>query len=198
MSMIEVSRYHPLLVALHWLLAVLIVAALALGALVMAKLPNSDPAKLEALRSHMAGGALILGLTLARLIVRIRTMHPARASTGSFFLNMVAWASHRMLYVLIFTMAASGITMALQAGLVDVVYGGHGALPPDLWVYPVRSLHYLISRMLMALIALHIAGALYHAVILRDGLLRRMAFGRRLRAARNLAFPALNRPISKA
>jgi len=196
--MIEVSRYHPLLVALHWLLAVLIVAALALGALVMAKLPNSDPAKLEALRSHMAGGALILGLTLARLTVRIGTMHPARASTGSFFLNMVAWASHRMLYVLIFTMAASGITMALQAGLVDVVYGGHGALPPDLWVYPVRSLHYLISRMLMALIALHIAGALYHAVILRDGLLRRMAFGRRLRAARNLAFPALNRPISKA
>src|SRR5215468_2465711 len=198
MSMIEVSRYHPLLVALHWLLAVLIVAALALGALVMAKLPNSDPAKLEALRSHMAGGALILGLTLTRLIVRVRTMHPARASTGSLFLNMVAWASHRMLYVLIFTMAASGITMALQAGLVDVVYGGHGALPPDLWVYPVRSLHYLISRMLMALIALHIAGALYHAVILRDGLLRRMAFGRRLRAARNLAFPALNRPISKA
>src|SRR5262249_54377216 len=81
---------------------------------------------------------------------------------------------------------------------VDVVYGGHGALPPDLWVYPVRSLHYLISRMLMALIGLHIAGALYHAVILRDGLLRRMAFGRRLRAARNLAFPALHRPISKA
>jgi len=54
----EVSRYHPMLVALHWLLAFLIIAALALGALIMAKLPNSDPMKLEALRSHMFGGWL--------------------------------------------------------------------------------------------------------------------------------------------
>jgi len=55
-----VSRYHPLLVALHWILAMLIIAALALGALVMVKIPNTDPMKLEALRSHMIGGSLIL------------------------------------------------------------------------------------------------------------------------------------------
>ena len=41
-----VSRYHPLLVALHWILAMLIIAALALGALVMVKIPNTDPMKL--------------------------------------------------------------------------------------------------------------------------------------------------------
>jgi cytochrome b561 len=58
--MAEVSRYHAMLVALHWLLAALIILALALGALVMAKLSNTDPMKLEALRSHMIGGALIL------------------------------------------------------------------------------------------------------------------------------------------
>ena len=38
-----VSRYHPLLVALHSILAVLIIAALALGAVVMAKLPEATP-----------------------------------------------------------------------------------------------------------------------------------------------------------
>lgn len=32
----------------------------------------------------------------------------------------------------------------------------------------------------MALIALHIIGALYHTLLLRDGLLRRMLFGRRI------------------
>jgi cytochrome b561 len=183
----EVSRYHPLLVALHWLLAVLIVAALALGALIMAKLPNGDPMKLEALRSHMAGGALILVLMLARLVLRTLTAHPAAAPTGSVLLDKVAWTSHRLFYPLVIMMAGSGIAMALQVGLPDIVYGGHGALPPDLWVYPVRSLHYLLSRLLMTLIALHFAGALYHALIRRDGLLRRMSFGRRIAKAGQLS-----------
>jgi cytochrome b561 len=44
--------------------------------------------------------------------------------------------------------------------------------------------HYLVSRLLMALIAQHIAGALYHTLILKDGLLRRMAFCRRVLANR--------------
>src|SRR5205807_2280846 len=78
----QVSRYHPLLVSLHWLLAMLIIAALALGALVMVNIPNNNPMKLEALRSHMSGGVLILLLMLARLFVRTRTDHPAAASAG--------------------------------------------------------------------------------------------------------------------
>ena len=40
-------------------------------------------------------------------------------------------------------------------------------------------MHYALSRLLMGLIALHVVGALYHTLILKDGLLRRMAFGRR-------------------
>jgi cytochrome b561 len=179
-DMPKVSRYHPALVALHWLLAILIVAALALGALVMAKIPNSDPMKVEALRSHMFGGALILTLMLVRLLVRTRTAHPPAAPAGNTLLDKVAWASHRLFYGLVIAMAASGVAMALQARLFEIVFGERGPLPPDLWVYPIRSVHYLVSRLLMALIALHIAGALYHTLILKDGLLRRMAFGRRV------------------
>src|SRR5580704_15676791 len=86
-----VSRYHPTLVIMHWLLAVLIIAALALGALVMVKIPNSDPMKLEALRSHMTGGVLIVVLMLVRLLVRTRTKHPSTASTGNPILDRLAW-----------------------------------------------------------------------------------------------------------
>jgi cytochrome b561 len=71
----------------------------------------------------------------------------------------------------------------LQAGLPEIVYGGHGSLPPDLWVYKLRAVHYALSRVLMVLIALHLAGVVYHMLIRRDGLLRRMAFGRRTRAS---------------
>jgi Prokaryotic cytochrome b561 len=70
--------------------------------------------------------------------------------------------------------------MAIQTDLPDIVFAGHGALPADFWIFPVRTVHYLFSRLLMALIALHVAGALYHTFILKDGLLRRMFFGRRV------------------
>ena len=176
----QVSRYHPLLVAMHWLLALLIIAALGLGALVMAKIPNTDPMKLEALRSHMSGGVLILILMLVRLFVRTRTRHPAPATAGDPFLDRIAWASHRMFYVAVLGMAGSGLFLAVQAGLFGIVFGGHGSLPPDLWVFSIRAVHYAFSRLLMALIALHVVAALYHALVLRDGLLRRMSFGRRV------------------
>src|SRR5690349_4633836 len=71
-EMTQVTRYHPVLVVLHWFLALLISASLTLGALVMAKIPNSDPMKLEALRSHMIGNVGILILMSVRLFVRSR------------------------------------------------------------------------------------------------------------------------------
>jgi cytochrome b561 len=189
------QRYHPMLVALHWLLALLITAALALGALVMAKVPNADPMKIEALRSHMLGGTLILVLMLARLLVRIRTTHPAPAATGNRYLDRLAWLSHRLFYVAVLGMAGSGVFMALQTGLPFVLFAGQGTLPPDFWVYPMRTVHWVFSRLLIALIALHVAGALYHTTVLRDGLLRRMFFGRRAPATASL--PAAERPFSK-
>jgi cytochrome b561 len=190
-----VSRYHPLLVALHWILAVLVIAALALGALVMVKIPNTDPMKFEALRSHMIGGTLILVLMLVRLVVRMRTRHPAEPSAGHPLLDWLGWASHRMLYVAVLGQAVSGLLMALQTGLPGILFGG-GVLPADFWVYPIRTVHYLFSRMLMALIVLHIIGALYHTLLLRDGLLKRMFFGRRIVAAADLP-PALAKPIAE-
>jgi cytochrome b561 len=179
----RVSRYQPVLVAMHWLMALLLPVALGGGALVLVKIPNTDPMKIVALRQHLIGGSLLLGLMLVRLVVRVSTRHPARASAGSSTLDRVAWLSHRLLYVLVVAQACSGLTMALQAGLPDILFGGHGALPADFWIFPVGSVHYVISRLLMALIALHVTAALYHALILRDGLLRRMWFAKRVPAA---------------
>jgi cytochrome b561 len=175
-----VSRYHPALVVLHWTMALLVIAALALGALVMAKISNTDPMKLEALRSHIFGGSVILVLMLIRLAIRMRSARPAPASAGHPLLDWLGWVSHRLFYALVIAMAASGIVMALQFGLFDVVLFGHGRLPADFWASPIRGVHYAISRLLMTLIALHIVAALYHAFVLHDGLLGRMFFGRRM------------------
>ena len=55
------------------------------------------------------------------------------------------------------------------------------------------ALHWILAA-LMALIALHVAGALYHTLILKDGLPRRMFFGRRVLPTTDSA-PALSQPL---
>jgi cytochrome b561 len=87
-----------------------------------------------------------------------------------------------MLYVAAFIMPLSGLALALQSRLPWILFGG-GRLPPDFWVYPFRTVHYVASRVLIALIVLHVVGAMYHTLVLRDGLLRRMLFGRRVVSA---------------
>lgn len=193
--MAQVSRYHPLLVGLHWLLALMIITAL--GALVLVKIPNSDPIKIDALRQHMTGGVLILTLMLVRLLVRMRTTHPAPAPAGNALLNKLGWASHRLFYPLVIGMAGSGIFMAVEANLPAIVFGGHGSLPSDFWAFTPRTFHYVFSRLLMALIAVHVAGALYHTFFLKDRLLRRMGFGKRVASATTSTAPALNQPFSE-
>ena len=54
------SRYHPALRSLHWLIAVLVIAALFFATFVMAPHANADPAKLFMLAKHMAAGVLVL------------------------------------------------------------------------------------------------------------------------------------------
>jgi cytochrome b561 len=191
----QVSRYHWVLVVLHWSLAFLILAALTLGALALVRIPSSDPMKIEALRTHMTGGIAILLLMLVRLSVRLRSARPPDADTGNPWLDRLAVASHRALYVAVLAQAAVGLTMGIETGVVALVLGGHPPIPDDFWVYPIRTLHYAISRVLMVLIALHVSGALYHTFIRKDGLLRRMWFGRRAVMAGPPAGAALRRPF---
>jgi cytochrome b561 len=173
-------RYHPLHVALHWLLAVLLIGALAGGMLHLQHIPNDSPEKIGALRGHMIMGVVILALTLVRLVVHHVTRRPAPASTGKPLLDRLGRGVHFLLYALVVLMAASGFAMAFQAGLPDIVFGGSGApLPASFAAFPPRAVHGLIAWLLLALIAVHVLAATYHQVILRDGLLSRMGFGRR-------------------
>ena len=55
----NVDRYDPALVVLHWLLGVLIVLGLFMGTFSLERLPNTDPARIDSLRGHMINGAVI-------------------------------------------------------------------------------------------------------------------------------------------
>lgn len=174
-----VDRYHPALVVLHWLLGLLIVLGLSMGTFSLENLPNSDPAKLDSLRGHMINGAAIGGLMVARLIIRARTHRPPPAPTGMAWADAVGPWTHRALYVLVFAMVVSGVALGLGADRPAIVFGGSGKpLPATFDGSWMRVVHAVAAKCLMALIVLHVAAALWHHVVRRDGLLRRMGFGR--------------------
>jgi cytochrome b561 len=171
------SRYHPALVALHWLLAIGIVFALAFGFFGVAGIPNTDPAKIASLRGHMVQGIAILALMMVRLVVRVRTPKPPAATTGFLVLDRLALFTHYAFYLVIFAMVGTGLSTAIVTGLFPIVFGGSGTpLPRSFLVYTARVAHGLIAWTIVALISLHVLAALFHQFIRKDGLLRRMWF----------------------
>ena len=175
-----VLRYHPLLVALHWLLAILIIAALVVGYFLLAPMPNSSPEKIRILMVHMSVGMLILALMIIRFVVRMLTSRPQPATTGYPMLDRLAPVTHYGFYLLILLMVGSGYTTAILAGLNRIVFQKSGEpLPPDFDVYPSFIAHGVIAALLAAFITLHVLAAFYHQFVRKDGLFRRMFFGRR-------------------
>src|SRR5262249_11104991 len=85
----SVVRYHPALVALHWIMAVAIIFPLALGVLVLSKLPTTDPLIYHGLQAHMSVGFLLGILMVVRLFIRASTKLPKPATTGSALLDRV-------------------------------------------------------------------------------------------------------------
>jgi len=161
-------RYALSRIAVHWLVAALAVFLLLTGTLVLAELPNTAQ-KLGNLRIHMLLGGIVALLVAVRLILARR--HPAPAAALS------ARAGHVALNLLLLLLAFSGVMLAVQSGAFAAVFAG-GALPEDFRQFMPRKVHGLAARALMALVALHVLAALWHQVVLRDGLLARMGLGR--------------------
>jgi cytochrome b561 len=113
----QVSRYHPLLVTLHWVLAALIIAMLSVGFFMLAAMPNSNPQKITVLMWHMSGGMLILALMTIRFIIRMRTLRPIAATTGFSLLDRIAPFTHYSFYVLVVLMAGTGLATAIWPNL---------------------------------------------------------------------------------
>ena len=170
-------RHPPVMLALHWLLAALIIAALVMSAFVMPDIRNDSPEKIDALRRHMSVGALVFLLTFARLSVRRRASRPAFLSSGMAWADRLARAVHRVFDLLVLAMVSSGIGMAVLGGIFPAAFGLSKTLPADFASLPLHTLHRSVGITLFVLLALHVGGALYHQIVLRDGLLSRMGLG---------------------
>jgi cytochrome b561 len=173
--MSEVKRYHPALIVLHWLLAVAILGMFVMGSFVLDGMDNADPQTAGLIRWHLIGGITILVLTIVRLVVRISTPRPAPVVTGKPLMDKMAAGVHHLLYTLTVLVVLAGLALAFSADLFAILFSHTGKLPKDFEDYLSHDIHGWLADGLIAVAALHIAGALQHQFILKDNILSRIS-----------------------
>ena len=180
------QRYGLVAIALHWLLALLIVGTFSMG-LYMHDLPFSVQ-RVKYFNWHKWAGITILALSILRLLWRWR--HKPPPLSARVLAHMPAWQQgvHRgsqwAMYALFFIVPLFGWAYSTADGL-HVVWFGVLPLPDlvplnrDLAELVLKPLHQASAFMLGALVVLHTAAALKHQFVDQDGLLRRMWPGHR-------------------
>jgi cytochrome b561 len=168
--------YHPTAQVLHWITALAVIGMLGVG-LWMTSLPLGLT-KLNAYNWHKWIGVAVLVLTVGRLLWRWRRPPPPLPGTIVRWQAVLAPVVHWALLTLLLAMAISGWLMSSAAG-VGVVWFGLLPLPdlaprdPALFEL-LKTTHYFLSRLLIAVLILHIAAVAHHDVLRRDGVFRRM------------------------
>lgn len=167
--------YTRTAIALHWLIAALILVAFPLG-VYMHELPLS-PRKLQLYSYHKWLGITVLLAATVRLLWRIGHRPPAPLP-GPRWQVAAAHAVHHLLYLLIVAVPLSGWLMSSALGFPVVWFG---VLPlPDLVAKDkelgeaLKIVHQGLNFSLLALVVVHVAAALKHHFFDRDATLVRM------------------------
>jgi len=173
------SRYGSTAIALHWLMALLILANFCLG-LYMADLPFSL-ARVKLFNYHKWAGMTILALAALRLLWRL-THRPPADLPAPRWQHLAAHVTHWALYGLFFAVPLLGWAYSSAKGFPIVWFGVlplPDFVPKDEALADVlKECHELFAWVLVGLVCLHVAAVAKHLVIDKDGTLRRMLPGR--------------------
>lgn len=171
--------FGPVTRALHWIMAAGILSTFALGAYV---------ARMEVGLSNLwlFGLHKTLGISLLVLATIRLLWHGVRPPPGPLpgppeWQMTLARLTHRALYLLMFAVPLSGWAYASATGL-DVLIFNRFILPPiapvsETWEARLLLVHKTLTWSLIAIVALHVAGALKRGLIARDGTIARMIRG---------------------
>jgi len=154
------AGYTRTQIALHWVIFLLVAAQyLFHDAIVAAWRAFGQTGNYEATllgASHVFGGILILLLALWRIRIKIRRGSPPLPENEPRVQQILAHATHGLIYLLLLLMPLSGIA---------AWFGG---------VKLAADAHSLLRLVFLLLILLHILGALYHRFVLKSGVMQRM------------------------
>ena len=170
------SRYFAApLRLLHWLMALMILSILFLGAGMVTSLTHR-PWMIDL---HRPLGIAILLLVVVRLAIRLRSGSPPLPADLPRWQALAAHASHGLLYLLMIALPLLGWGMVSAAGDPVSMFGGV-ILPPIVpadpaWYALLRSAHGLLAWLLFATMSMHLAAAVWHLWGRRDGVFSSIA-----------------------
>jgi len=169
-------RFTPLQRLLHWLMAVCLLAMLFIG---VGMVSTVMPKYLPLISIHKSLGAAILILALIRLAVRWRYGAPPLPANLPEPMKLAAHLSHYALYGLMIIMPLLGWAMLSAAAYPVVLYEGirlPSLLPQSDGLHTLLwDAHYYLALAFFALVLMHVAAALFHALVRHDGVFETMA-----------------------
>ena len=182
------QRYSLAAIFLHWAIAALLAFQIAVGW----ALPSLGARGFALFQLHKSIGITVLLLTLLRIGVRWWKPRPAKLEGG--WQGMLASGVHVGLYAFMLGAPLTGWALVSTAKVkVPTLFFGIIPLPhlplPAASNALAQNGHALLAWIGIALVVLHVAGALRHHVMMRDGLIWRMVPGRSI--ALLLGLPAL-------
>lgn len=174
-------HFAPLARLLHWLMAVMIIAMLFIGAGMVASVSERHEWLLQL---HKPLGIAILLLVIVRLLVRFTTRQPPLPANLPGWQVLAANASHVLLYALMLVLPLLGWGMISAAG-DPVMLSDSLQLPSILPAHAqtfalLRKAHGYLAYLLFVTVLVHLAAALFHAWVRRDEVLDSMLRGKDL------------------
>jgi cytochrome b561 len=191
---VQGAQYGSAAKSFHWVTAALLGAQFTIGWIMPGLRHITQPEGLVSL--HFSLGIVVLAVTAARLLWRAAIGVPSPATSLPKWQHQAAQLLHMALYVLLFALTFSGWAYASSHGLA-VTFFGLAALPAIFANgsgigQAIGQLHSPLAWILLTALGLHIAVALAHALIWRDGVMSRML--PRLGEARRPAEPQARWP----
>ena len=165
--------------AFHWLVVALVAMQLIL-ALIIPSFVDKD-AKEALFQWHFAVGSTILLVMVLRLAWRLTHTQPPPPSDLSPTLKLVSRATHWAFYAILVGLPIGGWVAANAFGstvrLLGLIPLPSLSAPDKAFAESIGGVHVTVAWVLIALLALHISGALYHALVKKDGVIRRIMPG---------------------
>lgn len=167
----EVIPYKPIVIAIHWISAVLILLQFWLG-YTFHDLPKGTPERAEMFLWHKTVGVTILLLAVVRLIVRLKNPPPLYPASMSRWERMAAVWNERFLYVLMFALPLTGLMAVSKGGAMTSLQFGLSF--PTIPLPDLGELHEPLVTGMIILLILHVIAGLKHWLVDKDGVIGRM------------------------
>lgn len=173
---ISTTRYSGGAIALHWMTAACLLVAIVLG-LIIGNVEESDATE-QALAIHKSVGLLVFALMLIRVVWRLTHRPPAMPVSMPAYQRLGAHLTHALLYLTLLAMPIGGYVAVAARGRETSFFGLFDIpqLTPlsRMLSQNATTAHAWGQYAIYALLAAHIAAALYHHIVLKDDVLRRM------------------------